>query len=114
MDDSRMAMSESRIWTRQVVTTPCSLTRSGALCADARDGADSTSSPAALCLQPGDAASLGEIAHAKNIALPLGHRDNPARVKEVENMRRLDALIVGWKRHHMARALVSAGEERAA
>src|SRR6202045_4256179 len=72
------------------------------------------SSPAALCLEPGDPASLGEIAHAKNMALPLSDRDNPARIKEVENMRRLDALIVGRQHHHMACAIVSAGEECAA
>ena len=55
-----------------------------------------------------------QIAHAENIALPLGNRDDPARVKKVENMRRLDALIIGWQHHHMARAIVSAGEECAA
>ena len=60
------------------------------------------------------ASTLGFASLAKNIALPLGHRDNSARVKEVENMRRLDALIVGRQRHHMARAIVSAHEERAA
>src|ERR1700730_1220455 len=70
--------------------------------------------PAALCLEPSDAACLGEIAHAKNSALPLGHRNHPARVEQIENMRRLDALIVGWQRQQMAIALVSAGEERAA
>ena len=38
------------------------------------------------------ASTLGFASLAKNIALPLGDRDNPARVKEVEYMRRLDAF----------------------
>jgi hypothetical protein len=60
------------------------------------------------------ASTLGFASLGKNIALPLGDRDNPARVKEVEYMRRLDALVICWQHHHVARAIVSAGEERVA
>ena len=29
--------------------------------------------------------------------MPLGHRDYPAGVKEIEKMAGLDALVIGWK-----------------
>ena len=37
------------------------------------------------------AAGLGEVAHAQDVALALGHRDHAARVEQVEDVARLDA-----------------------
>src|SRR5450631_1780597 len=59
-------------------------------------------------LEPRRATGLGEIANFQNVTLPLGHRDNPARVEKVEDVRGLDALVVGGQ-HHPFPIAVSAG-----
>src|SRR3546814_17546359 len=48
---------------------------------------------------PGLAAGLGEGTHAADVGLALGHRDDPARVEQVEGMARLHALVIGGPRH---------------
>src|SRR3546814_10752232 len=48
---------------------------------------------------PGLAAGLGEGTHAADVGLALGHRDDPARVEQVEGMARLHALVIGGQRH---------------
>src|SRR5215475_2085547 len=45
--------------------------------------------------QPSSAAGLRQLAHAQNVALPLGDGDDAARIQKVEDMARLDALVVG-------------------
>ena len=49
--------------------------------------------------EPGRAAGLGELAHAQDVALALGHRDHAAGVEQVEDVACLDALVVGRQRH---------------
>jgi hypothetical protein len=49
----------------------------------------------ALRQQPRGATRLCQFAHAQNIALPLGDRNHAAGVKQVEDVARLDALVVG-------------------
>ena len=53
-------------------------------------------------MHPGFAAGFGELAHAQDIALPLGHRDHAARVEQIEDVACLDALVVGRQRHQMS------------
>src|SRR5436309_2560449 len=48
--------------------------------------------------QPGLAARLGERADAADIGGALGHADDAARVEQVEEMARLQALIVSRQR----------------
>ena len=48
-----------------------------------------------LCLKPGAAAGLGQIAYAQDVGLPFRHGDDAARIEKIENVRRLDALVVG-------------------
>src|SRR5690606_41148308 len=57
---------------------------------------------AGLRLEEGLAAGLGEVAHAQDVALPLGDGDDAARVEQVEGVGGLDALIVG-RQHHAVR-----------
>src|SRR5262245_23804230 len=73
---------------------------------------DSPSRPAPFGLQPGRAAGLGEVAHAQDVALALGHRDDAAGVEQVEDMARLDALVVGRERQLVA-LVVGAGRRPA-
>src|SRR5215472_9762470 len=70
------------------------------------------SGAAAGGLEPGFAAGAGQIAHPQDVALPLGHRYDAARIEQVEQVARLDALVIGRQRHQVARALaVPAGIE---
>src|SRR5207247_7579666 len=46
--------------------------------------------------------SLGELAHAQNVALPLGHRDHAAGIEQIEHVARLDALVIRGQRHAVA------------
>src|SRR5262245_26987127 len=55
--------------------------------------------------KPGLAASFRELAHAQNVALPLGDGNHPARIEQIEHMARLDALVVGRQRHQVALAV---------
>jgi hypothetical protein len=48
-------------------------------------------------IQPSRPARFCQISHPEDIALPLGHRDYPASVKEIEDVAGLDALVVGRK-----------------
>ena len=60
-------------------------------------------------LQPGLAAGLCQFAHPQNIALPFGHRNDPARIEQIEHMARFDALVISGQDHQMlvvARAFV--------
>ncbi len=52
--------------------------------------------------------------HPKYIALPFGHGNNAARVKQIKDVGRLYALIVGGKSQEMLLALVSCFEQRLA
>src|SRR5258706_8791466 len=56
-------------------------------------------------LEPGFAARPREIAHPKDVALPLGHRDDAAGIEQVEHVARLDALVIGRQRHQVTGAL---------
>ena len=73
-----------------------------------------SSRAAALGPEPGRAAGLGELAHAQDVALALGHRDHAAGVEQVEDVARLDALVVGRQRHEVALAGVAGLEILAA
>ena len=59
-------------------------------------------SAAARCFQPGRATCFRQFPNARDIALPFGHRDHPARVQQIEYVACLDALVVGRQRHFMA------------
>src|ERR1700716_944086 len=48
--------------------------------------------------EPRLATRLGEIAHAQDVALPLGDADHAARVQKVETVRGFYALLVGRQR----------------
>src|ERR1700694_2722399 len=43
-------------------------------------------------------AIVRELAHAQDVALPLGHADGAARVEQVEDVRALQAVVVGGQR----------------
>src|SRR5689334_21365436 len=60
-----------------------------------------THRPSRLGRQPRLAAGLRELAHAQNIALPLGDRDHTARIEQIEYVTGLDALVISWQRHQM-------------
>src|SRR5262245_39820213 len=45
-----------------------------------------SSRPAPLGLQPRRAARFGQLAHAQDVALALGHRDDAAGVEQVEDV----------------------------
>src|SRR5262245_11131937 len=69
---------------------------------DSLDPTYNPSRPASLSLQPGRAAGLREVAHAQDVALPLGHGDDAAGVEQIEDVGRLDALVVGRQRQLVA------------
>ena len=46
--------------------------------------------------------AFANLTHAQNVALPLGHRDDAARIEKIENMACLDALVIGRQRHEVA------------
>src|SRR5262249_45112235 len=48
--------------------------------------------------EPGLAATLGQSAHPGDISLALGHRDDAARIQQVEDVARLPAVIIGGQR----------------
>jgi hypothetical protein len=55
--------------------------------------------------------------YAQDVALPLGHRDHAARVEQVEDVARLDALVIGRQRQRWRiglLALVARVEQRLA
>ncbi len=56
-------------------------------------------------MNPRLAAGFRKLAHAQDIALPLGDRDHAARIEQIEHMAGLDALVVGRQRHQMRLAL---------
>src|SRR5579862_3473396 len=49
-------------------------------------------------VEPTLAAGLGERAHAADISGALGHRDDAARIEQIEAMACLDALVIGRQR----------------
>src|SRR5579883_1148575 len=49
--------------------------------------------PPRLGVHPGRTAGLRKLAHAQDVALPLGDRDHAAGVKQIEGMACLDALV---------------------
>src|SRR4051812_31110574 len=63
-------------------------------------------------LEPGGAAGLGKLAHTQDIALALGHRDDAAGVEQIEDVRGLDALIVGRQCHLVAHVLAALLQQR--
>src|SRR5688572_9811205 len=67
------------------------------------------SRPAPLRLQPRGTARLGEVAHAQDVALALGHGDDAAGVQQVEDVARLDALVVGGQRQLVALVVCTGG-----
>ena len=64
--------------------------------------------------QPGLAAGLGEIAHAQDVALALGHRDHATRIEQVEDVAGLEALVIGGQHHLVMIAPVARSEDGAA
>ena len=52
----------------------------------------------AILLHPRRARRLGEVAHAADIGLALGDRDHAARLERVEQVARLDRLLIGGDR----------------
>src|SRR3546814_10270936 len=48
------------------------------------------------------AAGLGQGAHAADVGLALGDRDDAARIEQVEDVARLHALVIGRQRHRPA------------
>ena len=54
--------------------------------------------------EPGFAASLGERPDAQDVGGALGHADGAARVEQVEQMARLQALVIGWQAPARVRA----------
>src|SRR5271167_1362897 len=62
-----------------------------------------------LTRQPGFAASLGERAHAADIGGALGDRDHAARIEQIEQMARLDALVVGRQRQRSGEQKLALG-----
>src|SRR5262249_24957717 len=69
---------------------------------------------AGLGLEARSAARLGELAHARNISLPLGDRDHAASVEQIEDVGGLDRLVVGGQHHQVAIAALALGEQRLA
>src|SRR3569832_674716 len=69
----------------------------------------STAHAARLRMQPGLAAGLGELADAQDVALALSDGDDAAGVEQIEDVARLDALVVGRQRHRPWRARGRAG-----
>ena len=65
--------------------------------------------PSRFGREPRLAAGLGQFAHAQDVALPLGDRDHAARVEQIEDVARLDALVVGRQRHQVAAASLPLG-----
>ena len=65
--------------------------------------------PAPFGPEPGRTAGLGQLAHAQNVALPLGDGDDAARVQQIEDVACLDALIVGGQRQPMLRVVGTRG-----
>src|SRR5579871_4564262 len=63
--------------------------------------------PPRFRVNPGLAAGFCQLAHAQDIALPLRHRDHPARVEQIEDVARLDALVVSWQRQRMLAAIAA-------
>src|SRR5207248_5635451 len=57
--------------------------------------------PARFGVNPGFAAGFCQFAHAHDVALPLRHRDHAACIQQVEDVARLDALVIGRQRHQM-------------
>jgi hypothetical protein len=45
-------------------------------------------------LQPRCATGFRQITHPEDVALPLGHGDNAARIQQIEHVRSFDALVV--------------------
>src|SRR5215510_6223939 len=67
--------------------------------------------PAAFGLEPRLAARLGKLTHTQDVALSLGHRDDTARIEKIEDVTRLDALVVSRQRHQVA-ILLAVGPAR--
>src|SRR5262245_22483238 len=67
--------------------------------------------PAAFGLKPRLAARLGKLTHTQDVALSLSHRDDTARIEKIENVARLDALVVSRQRHQVA-TLLAVGPAR--
>src|SRR6266851_3451554 len=61
--------------------------------------------PSRLCMHPGFAAGFCKLAHARDVALPLGHRDHAAGVEQIEDVAGLDALVIGRQCHQVRLAL---------
>src|SRR5215468_317936 len=51
--------------------------------------------------EPGLTARFCQFAHAQDVALSFGNRNYATRIEEIEYVARLDALVVGGKRHEM-------------
>src|SRR5262249_49597635 len=54
--------------------------------------------PRAAAGEPGLAAAFGQSAHPGDIGLALGHRDDAARIQQIEDVARLQALVIGGER----------------
>src|SRR6185503_19350820 len=54
-----------------------------------------------LRLFPGFRTSFRQVPHPRDKALTFGRRDDTASVEQVEDVRRLERLFVGWKRQRL-------------
>src|SRR5688572_9117146 len=60
------------------------------------------SRPTSLRPQPSVTAGLGEVANAQDVALALGDGDDASGIQQIEDVARLDALVVGRQRQLVA------------
>src|SRR3954451_2337078 len=65
-------------------------------------GSSVMSGSSGLGREPGGSTGLGQFTHTQNVALPLRDGNHTARIEQVENVARLDALVVSRQRHQMA------------
>src|SRR5581483_9419750 len=63
--------------------------------------------PPRLGVHPGLTAGFRKLAHAQDVALPLGDRDHAAGVEQIEGVACLDALVVSRQRHQVVPAVAT-------
>src|SRR5215469_15588348 len=83
---------------------------------DLRRDDDKSIAPSCACpRKPGFAAGAGQCADAPDIGGALGDADHPARVEQVEDMARFEALVVGRERQRRpVTRVVAEAEQRPA
>src|SRR5690242_1514774 len=63
----------------------------------------------ALRLDPSTAGGLREVADAADVGLALGDADHAPRLQRVEDVARLDRLLIGWDRQFGFKAALALG-----